>query len=88
MTELSPIDIACIERDAAWFWIDATLECRRRGIDLDETYVQERLQFLREADPVEIKPLGFTPEQWDRETATRYPYIERAAIELLEKLRR
>ena len=89
MPDLTPLDIASIERDAAWFWIDAMLFCNRRGIAFDENHIQARLTHLREHDPADtthlVDPI-MTPEQWDYETPIRYPYIEAAAKEIVAKM--
>jgi hypothetical protein len=81
----TPLEIASIERDAAWFWVDAMLFCQTNGIVFDESYIRARLTHIREMDPGD--GIGsFNPSEWDFETTIRYPYIERAALEIIEKL--
>ncbi|MDQ1198818.1 hypothetical protein [Agrobacterium sp. SORGH_AS 787] len=85
MPDLTPLDIAGIERDAAWFWIDAFLLSQEHGIVFDAAYVEDRLLHLRQHDPDETANI-IDPQQWDLHNSVRYPYIEAAAKEIVTKM--
>jgi len=86
MKELTDLDKACLERDSAWFWIEAMLDCQRKGVPFDENHIQARLDHLKNMDPADVSDLQFTPAEWDRQTLARLPFIEEAAREISKLL--
>lgn len=76
-----------LELGATWYWIHAMLDCLKRGIEFDESRIHALLDDLRTFDPVEEAPDGFTPEEWDRENTLRYPYVERAGLMIIDRLK-
>lgn len=85
MPDLTPLEIAGIERDAAWFWIDAFLLSQEHGIVFDAAYVEARLLHLRQHNPEEAANM-IDPQQWDIQNSVRYPYIEAAGKEIVAKM--
>lgn len=86
MPELTELDNAYLQRDAAWFWVDAMLLCQKTGTAFNEAHVAERIDHLRNMDPADVKGLPFTPAEWDEQNLVRLPFIEAAGQEIVEKL--
>jgi len=82
MMELTELDKAYLQRDAAWFWIEAMLDCQRKGVPFDDDHIQARLDHLKNMDPADVPDLQFTPAEWDMQTLARLPFIEEAAREI------